>query len=305
MHNNLLAIVGTTASGKTELSLALAQELKAEIISCDSMQVYKYMDVGTAKATPQEQALVTHHMLDVKLPHENYTVVEYHKEVKKLISLINERDRLPMLVGGTGLYYQAVVDDYQFYPPAATEKIHNKLGNIYKQEGLTPLVKKLALVDPNFTDTKNPRRVIRALEVYELTGNSYSSLQAKNQSPYRLAVLGLYLEREQLNKKIDARVEQMWQAGILDEIKTILSLGAAANNTALQAIGYREGAAYLSGLLTENEAIREMKRETRRLAKHQQTWFKRDHRIHWLDGSLPANQLVQLSLDYLHHLRFP
>lgn len=282
----LAAIVGPTAVGKTALSIAVAQQLNAEIISCDSMQIYKGMDIGTAKASTAELQQVPHHMLDLLAPDEAFTVADYQRLVKELIRDINERGKLPLLVGGTGLYYQAVVDDYPFFPNESQDIVRKKWENICWEEGIAFVYGKLQQVDPEYALKVGPndrKRIIRAMEVWDLTGEPFTNLQRRNENAYDLRVVGLYVDRPLLYKRIEERVDKMLQDGLVDEVVSLRRKGYGISLNAMNALGYKQVNYYLEGMLTWNDMVAEIKRETRRFAKRQLTWFNKDQRIVWVD----------------------
>ncbi|SHH02732.1 tRNA dimethylallyltransferase [Thermosyntropha lipolytica DSM 11003] len=282
----LAAIVGPTAIGKTEVSLIVAQKLKGEIISCDSMQIYKGMDIGTAKVGEEERKKVVHHMIDIVDPEVNYSVADYQKKVKELIRDINSRGRLPILVGGTGLYYQAVVDDYKFFPMPSKDEVRRRLEEMVNEKGLSWAYEYLKTVDPDYAaliSSNDQKRIIRALEVYYLTGKPFSRFQTRDVSCYNLAAVGLYLERDELYRRIDQRVEEMIAKGLIEEVYALFKKGYDPSLNSMQALGYKQVWYYLSGFLTYEEMLREIKRETRHYAKRQYTWFKKDKRIMWIN----------------------
>lgn len=282
----LLAVVGPTATGKTRLAIEMAERLGGEILSCDSMQVYRGMDIGTAKASPLERARVKHHLIDIVDPREDFSVAQYQQLARAAISDLNLKGILPILVGGTGLYYQAVVDDYQFYPPAKRQAIRdywNKMISIY---GLDFGFKHLKAVDPDYAALiggQDRRRIVRALEVYELTGLPFSRLQDKNPRQYELLAVGLNMERQRLYELIDRRVDAMMERGLTKEVLQLRENGCNLSHTSMQALGYKQAMYFLQGFITEKTMIEEIKRETRRFAKRQLTWFKKDRRIVWKD----------------------
>lgn len=284
----LAAIVGPTAIGKTEVSLQVAANLSGEIISCDSMQIYKGMDIGTAKAGIEERQLVPHHMLDIVPPDRNFSVAEYQHMVKKLIEDINNRSKLPIMVGGTGLYYQAVVDNYDFFPLESQRETRNKWNYIIAERGLDYAYHELYRVDPDYAAKIAPvdqKRIIRALEVYELTGTPFSALQKKKQKTYNLSSVGLYIERQELYQRIDKRVDEMISKGLVEEVICLRQKGYNLSHNSMQALGYKQVLYYLEGFLNWEEMLREIKRETRRYAKRQLTWFKKDKQIIWINAS--------------------
>jgi tRNA dimethylallyltransferase len=282
----LAALVGPTAVGKTELAIKIAQRMKAEIISCDSMQVYRGMNIGTAKASLQQQSMVPHHLLDIVEVDHHFTVAEYQSQAQELIRQINQRRKIPMLVGGTGLYYQAVVDNYSFYPMDSHQEVRRQLQQEAAQKGLPNLYMRLNKVDPDYAQRISPqdeKRIIRALEVYELTGKPFSEQQTRQVNTYNLASVGLYLEREILYQRINDRVDKMLQKGLIDEVNSFRHQGYGLHNNAMQALGYKQVLYYLDGLLTYQEMAEAIKKETRNYAKRQITWFKKDKRITWFD----------------------
>jgi tRNA dimethylallyltransferase len=281
----LLAVVGPTATGKTSLAIEMAERLGGEVLSCDSMQVYRGMDIGTAKASPAEQARVKHHLIDIVDPREDFSVARYQQLAQATISDLNQKDILPILVGGTGLYYQAVVDNYQFYPMAKRQAIRdywNKMISIY---GLDFGFKHLKAVDPDYAaliGERDQKRVVRALEVYELTGLPFSRFQVRNRHHYELVAIGLNMERQELYERIERRIDAMIDGGLIEEVMRLREEGCNLSHTSMQALGYKQVMYFLQGFLTKAMMIKEMKRETRRFAKRQLTWFKKDHRIIWV-----------------------
>ncbi len=302
--NKLAAIVGPTAVGKTQIAIEVAKRLNAEIISCDSMQIYRGLNIGTAKASLEEQNGIVHHLIDVVEPDEDYSVARFQEQAKNIIQELNQKKRLPLLVGGTGLYYQALVDDYTFYPLESHQKIRRQWNNLIKEKGLDYAYNYLQSIDPGYAATISPndqKRIVRAIEVYQLTGQPFSALQTKSQHTYRLAVVGLYLEREQLYQRINLRVEQMLDSGLIKEVTLLRDKGYNLNHNSMQALGYKQVFSYLEGFLSEEEMIDEIKRETRRYAKRQLTWFRKDRRIHWINPGEYSNDdlLVENISSYI------
>jgi len=293
---DLAAIIGPTAVGKTTISIEVARELNGEIISCDSMQIYKSMDIGTAKATSEEQNLITHHLLSVVEPNQEFSVAQYQKICKNLIASINARDKLPILVGGTGLYYQAVVDDYQFFPMKSGQKVREKWNKIVDQRGLDYVYEHLKSIDKDYASKINcndQKRIVRALEVFELTGNPFSIYQKRKKNTYNLAAVGLYLERQELYDRINQRVDDMLKNGLIDEVQTLRQQGYDLSLNSMQALGYKQVFYYLEGFITKEEMIEDIKKETRRYAKRQFTWFNKDKRIYWINiQDYPENDLL-------------
>jgi len=282
----LAAVVGPTAVGKTELSIGLAQKLGGEIISCDSMQVYQGMDIGTAKASPAERQMITHHGIDIVEPSMNFTVADYQKLAKQEILNITERGHIPILVGGTGLYYQSVVDNYDFFPMESLQTVRCKWEQIYTEKGLEYLYEQILRVDREYAlkiGANDKKRIIRALEVYDLTGQPFSSIQNKNRDTYHLSSVGLYLDRAELYARIEQRVDRMIKEGLIEEVADLRERGYDLSMNSLQALGYKQVYNYLEGMLTYEGMVNEIKKETRNYAKRQYTWFNKDKRISWLN----------------------
>lgn len=282
----LAAVVGPTAVGKTELSIGLAQRLGGEIISCDSMQVYQGMDIGTAKASLVQRKMIAHHVIDIVEPSINFTVADYQKIAQQEIINITERGHIPILVGGTGLYYQAVVDNYAFFPMDTLHAVRCKWEQIYEEKGIEYLYAQILAVDRDYAikiGTNDKKRIIRALEVYDLTGQPFSSMQNKNRDTYLLSAAGLYLDRAPLYNRIEQRVDRMIKEGLIEEVAGLRERGYSLSMNSLQALGYKQVYNYLEGLLTYQGMIYEIKKETRNFAKRQYTWFNKDKRIKWFN----------------------
>ncbi|MGI9952728.1 tRNA (adenosine(37)-N6)-dimethylallyltransferase MiaA [Moorellaceae bacterium AZ2] len=287
----LAAIVGPTAVGKSEIALEVAARLDAEIVSVDSAQVYRGLNIGTAKLLPHQRVSKTgkpipHHLLDVVEPHESFSVADYQRLAREAIAGIHLRGHLPLLVGGTGLYFQAVVDPYFFVPGARDDALRARLQEEAERYGNDYLYRRLQEVDPVAAARIHPhdrRRLIRALEVYLLTGQPISATWGGrwSSSPYRLALAGLTMERELLYERINRRVDEMIASGLVEEVRALLKKECNPQMPSLQILGYKEIAAYLQGHLTFEEAVYLLKRNTRRYAKRQWTWFRRDPRIVW------------------------
>lgn len=296
--------MGPTAVGKTTLSIEIASRLGGEILSCDSMQVYRGMDIGTAKVSPRERLLVPHYLIDIADVNEDFNVARYQALARRIIREVQGRGKLPILVGGTGLYYQAVVDDYQFYPIESKQKVRQKWHNMIEAEGLNAVYQYLLKVDPDYAGKINindEKRIVRALEVFELTGVPFSRQQKRKIDSYRLAAVGLEMDRKELYRRIEQRVEQMLQMGLVDEVQALIVKGCDFRSNAMQALGYKQVIWYLNGFLSYKEMVAEIKLETRRFAKRQLTWFKRDRRIHWIQvkNEDSPQLLVKNILNYL------
>lgn len=287
----IAAIVGPTGVGKTEISIYTAKALNAEIISCDSMQVYKGMDIGTAKIIKDEMQGVKHWLLDIADPRQNFSVCNFTQMCKSAAEDISSRGKLPLIVGGTGLYVDSFVNGAEFCEQKSDIKYRKELENIAKNNGAEYLHKMLEKADKKSAEkihTNNVKRVIRALEYHHLTGSTISqhNEQDKLRPPaYDCMYIGLTRNRDELYKRIDMRVDKMLAGGLLDEVKKLVGSGIKKNCTAMQALGYKELLWYMHGLLTYGEAVRILKRDSRHYAKRQLTWFNRNKNIHWINLS--------------------
>lgn len=284
----LLVLVGPTAVGKTRYSLEIAETFQCEILSGDSMQVYRGMDIGTAKATPEERKRIPHHMIDIVDPDEPFSVSEFQRMARAKIAEIHERGKLPFLVGGTGLYVEAVCYDFSFGGTGENRAFREAMKQKALAEGTAALHRQLAEVDPESAKRIHPndlRRIIRALEVYEQTGVPLSQTFRKGEkkSPYELCVIGLHMEREKLYRRIEERVDRMIEAGLVQEVERLLAQGVPEDAISMQGLGYKEIIPYLRGEQTLEEAVAILKRNTRRFAKRQWSWFRRMPDIIWID----------------------
>ena len=285
--NNIICIAGPTASGKTALAMELAKELNGEVVSCDSMQIYKRMDIGTAKPTIEEMAGIPHHMLGVAEPEEDFSVSKYCEMASPIVDDIVARGKTAIIAGGTGLYMDSLMRGNDFAPFPATghrERLEEKLAIV----GLDAMIAELSAIDPEAVTRaqRNPRRIIRALEVFYETGETITSHNLKTQAiPPRYSPLWLGLDfepRALLYERIDLRVGIMLETGLEKEIRDLLASGISPNCTAMQAIGYKEFVAALDGQCTMEEAADEVRKASRRYAKRQLTWFRRNEKMHWL-----------------------
>lgn len=293
----LVVIAGPTATGKSEVAVEIATRLNGEIISADSMQVYRRMNIGTAKLLPEERKGVPHHLIDIVEPTENYSVANFQEQATQVIKEVHLRNKLPILVGGTGLYINAVIDNYFFPAGLLNSQIRQQLIQLGKEIGTEALHRWLVEVDPESAARIQPgdlRRIVRALEVFHLTGQPLSAFHHSKHSSspgYNLGMFGLYCPRELLYQRINRRVEEMISQGLVEEVKQLLAEGCTPSTTALQAVGYKEIIDYLRGYYDLDTAVEMIKRNTRRLAKRQMTWFKRDQRIRWFDiTQFPSSQ---------------
>lgn len=284
----LVIIVGPTAVGKTAVSIQLAKKIAGEIISGDSMQVYRFMNIGTAKPTDREKEGILHYMIDLLDPDEEFSVALFQDKVTGYIADILDRGKMPILVGGTGLYVRSVIDHYDFSPAGINQDLRHELFQQAETYGNPYLHKALREVDPATAERLHPndiRRIIRALEVYRQTGRTISSFQYRdNELPpkYRLGYFGLTMDRTNLYRRIEQRVDQMVSGGLIEEVSSLVERGYSPDLTSMQGLGYKEITGYLQGQYSLDEAIELLKRNTRRFAKRQLTWFRRDSRIKWL-----------------------
>lgn len=293
----VLVIVGPTAVGKSEIAVEVALSLGGEIISADSMQVYRLMNIGTAKPTESQRKGVPHHLIDVVWPDEEYSVARYQKEGRKIIEECHKRGSLPIIVGGTGLYIDALIRGYCFIELKTDWELRRKLELEGKNLGIHVLYNRLKAVDPETALKIHPndqRRIIRALEIYLRTGRPRSYYDKLRSAPnYNAVWFGLTRPREDLYRRIDRRVEQMLDLGFVDEVKELLKKGYHRNLFSMRSLGYREITDYLYGLSTIVEATRLIKRNTRHYAKRQFTWFKRKEGITWINlGELTKDKAI-------------
>ncbi len=285
--NRLLGIVGPTGVGKSRLAIQLAQALGGEIVNADSRQIYRYMDIGTAKPTPQERAIVPHHLIDIASPNENFSLAQYQQLAIRTIEDIQQRDKLPIVVGGSGQYVWSVLEGWGIPQVAPNPEFRQGLEERASMGEGDKLHNELNAVDPEAAeqiDPRNVRRTIRALEVFNETETPFSRLKHKEAPPFNIFVIGLTADREELYLRIDSRVDRMIEEGLVDEVKRLVSRGFDFNMPAMSSIGYRQIGLFLSGELTLPGAIQQIKFETHRLARQQYTWFQlEDTRIHWFD----------------------
>lgn len=287
----ILVIVGPTGSGKTDTAVLAALALGGEIITADSMQVYRGMDIGTAKPTPEEQRGVPHHLIDVVNPDEEFSVAEYVALADRIIAEIAGRGHVPIIAGGTGLYINALIDRWEFPPQPANFELREQLKDVAEREGPEALLERLRAVDPASAERLHPndvKRVIRALEVHQLTGRPLSSYDYKpgegaRPAPYRALIYGLTLSREVLNARLEQRVHAQLAAGLLEEVRRLYESGYGPELSAMKGITYRQLVGYLRGDYDFDTAVELMVRDNRRYAKRQYTWFKADPRIQWID----------------------
>lgn len=301
----ILVIVGPTASGKTALAIALAERFGGEIVSADSRQIYRFMDIGTAKPTAHEQRRVRHHLIDIRAPDDPFGLPDFLSEASRAILDITQHQRLPIVAGGTGQYVRALLDGWRAPTVPPDADLRARLEARAAVEGAATLHRELAAADPQAAaaiDARNVRRVIRALEVIRHTGQPFSAQKGRGAQPFRALVIGLALSRETLYKRIDARVDAMFASGLMEEVRGLLARGYSCELPALNSIGYVEVCGYLRGDLTLAEAVARTKTGTHRLARTQANWFRRsDPAIHWLDAEhgIPVAEAERLARGWL------
>jgi len=299
---NVLVIVGPTAVGKTALSIRLGQAFGGEVISADSRQVYRYMDIGTAKPTKAEQAALRHHLIDVIEPDGEITLAHYQRLAAQAIDDVWARGKLPMLVGGTGLYVRALLEGWTVPKVPPNKALRARLLQEADRDGHEALHARLAAVDPATAekiDARNVRRVIRALEVYSETGTPISALQQKRPPDYRLLKIGLTRPRPALYARIDARIDRMMEQGLVKEVGWLVDQGYGYDLPAMSGLGYQQIGRYLRGEVSLDEATALIKRQTRRFVRQQYNWFRlSDASIHWLDmDDLNESNAIEMVRD--------
>jgi tRNA dimethylallyltransferase len=289
MPRPVIAVVGPTAAGKSELSLQLAQALDGEVVNADSMQLYQGMDIGTAKLPVGERAGVPHHLLDIWPVSMAASVSEYQRLARATVDQIHARERLPLLVGGSGLYVRAVLDNLEF--PGTDPRLRSSLERELAQVGPAAMHEQLARLDPAAAAAilpANGRRIVRALEVVRLSGRPFSATLPSYESIYAAVQVGIELARPELDARIARRVDRMWQQGLVAEVRGLLTEGLAQSRTASRALGYAQVLRYLSGEWTEQEARDQTVLATRRFVRRQESWFRRDPRVVWISGDAGA-----------------
>lgn len=303
MQPKILVIAGPTASGKSALALELARRLDGEIVNADSLQVYRGMDIGTAKPTPEQRAVIPHHLIDVADPDQPFSAADFAEAAEKAIRDISSRGKRTVVVGGTGLYIRALLKGLVDSPGGADEfrqAMHEEAGRL----GNEALLERLHLVDPELAERTHPNnlvRIIRALEVFHLTGSPLSRYQREHGfsgQRYQCLQIGIRVERPLLYSRIDQRVDWMLEQGLLQEVRQLLGAGYGPETKAMRAIGYKEMTAYLAGECSLEEAIRLIKRNTRHYAKRQLTWFNADKDILWLEYPAEFDTILQHAIEF-------
>ncbi|MEU9127729.1 tRNA (adenosine(37)-N6)-dimethylallyltransferase MiaA [Kitasatospora sp. NPDC048540] len=298
----VVSVVGATAAGKSDLAVAIARSLGGEVINTDSMQLYRGMDIGTAKLTVEERGGIPHHLLDIWDVTEAASVAEYQRLARAEIDRLLAAGRTPVLVGGSGLYVRAAIDEMEF--PGTDPAVRARLEAELEADGPGLLHRRLAELDPPAAAAilpSNGRRIVRALEVIEITGLPFTANLPGHTAVYDAVQIGVQVPRPELDERIGLRVDRMWQAGLLDEVRALELAGLREGRTAARALGYQQVLAHFAGECTEDEAKAETVRATRRFARRQESWFRRDDRIHWL--SRPAGTdpvaLLERSLELI------
>lgn len=287
--NSLIAIIGPTGAGKSRLAIRLAQIFAGEVASADSRQVYRFMDIGTAKPTPQELALVPHHLISIVNPDEDFSLAQYQQMAYQAIAEIQQRNKLPILVGGSGLYVWSVLEGWEIPQVPPNSAYRRNLEQVADGGGAEELYHQLMAIDPvaaQKIDQRNVRRVIRALEVCHRAETPISRLQGKRAPSFHTLIIGLTMEREELYRRIDERVDDMVNRGLVAEVEKLVGMGYDFSLPAMSGIGYREIGMYLRDAMTLDEAVQRIKHETHRFVRHQYNWFRlKDDRIKWYDVS--------------------
>lgn len=311
MKNPLVILTGPTAAGKTKLSIALAKAVGGEIISADSVQVYKHMDIGSAKIKQEEMCGITHYLVDILEPVQDFSVVLFQQYAKQAIEQIRAKGKIPIMVGGTGFYIQSVLYDIDFQDSMADDSLRKELEETARQQGAEYLHHILEQCDPQAAaqiHANNMKRVIRAIEFYRQTGtkiSEHNTIEREKQSAYNSFYFVLTDTRSRLYENIDKRVDSMIEKGLTDEVKKLIEMGCKRNSTAMQGLGYKEIYDYLSGECTLDEAVYRIKRDTRHFAKRQLTWFRREKEVIWVEkGSFKNAQelLMFLIEDYKKYI---
>ncbi len=300
----VIVICGPTASGKTGLSIELAKRIEGEIVSADSMQIYQEMDIGTAKPTKEEQQGIKHYLMDFVSPEERYSVADYKKEAKRAIKEIIKKGKVPIVVGGTGLYIDSLIYEIEYPDIEFDEEYRKKLEQRVEQQGLEKLCEEAQRIDPKAMEKisqNDEKRILRILEIYHATGKTKTEQEIesrKNPVEYEYQVYALKWDREVLYERINKRVDLMIEQGLIEEVKMILEKHQKFP-TAMQGLGYKEVVAFLEGNMTQEEMIEKIKMETRRYAKRQMTWFRKNKQTIWLEGQVQKQDNIKIILEGL------
>lgn len=302
MKPKVIVICGPTASGKTSLSIEVAKKIDGEIISCDSMQIYKEMNIGTAKPTVEEMQGIPHYMLDFVLPSERYSVADFKEAATDRIEDILKREKVPIIVSGTGLYVDALTKNITYPEIEIDLEYRKQLEELIKENGLESLYEEAKKIDEKAMQTiskNDKKRIMRVLEIYHQTGKTKTQLESESRltpPPYEYIVFAINMEREKLYERINKRVDIMIDQGLIEEVEA-LTKKYEEFPTAMQGLGYKEVVSYLKKEITKEEMIEKLKMETRRYAKRQLTWFRKDENIKWIDGLAPLEQNIQCILE--------
>lgn len=299
MLKKIIAVAGPTASGKTALAIKIAQRFDGEVVSCDSMQIYKFMDIGTAKPDKSELEAAQHHMIDIVHPSEKCSVADFVEKARACIDDIISRGKLPILAGGTGLYMDSVLENIVFEDFGSDPEFCAEMQKLADTEGVDAVHCLLMEKDPEAAEKIHPnnvRRVIRALEVCHLTGKTSTqvNLESRREPLYDALILGIDTDREVLYDRINKRVDKMMENGLLKEVQALKNMGIGRDTTAMQAIGYKEILEFLEGKAALDEAVEKIKMESRRYAKRQMTWFRRNEKIQWISAEKPDYMTIVL-----------
>lgn len=298
----VIVICGPTASGKTALSIELAKRINGEIVSADSMQIYKDMDIGSAKVTQDEMEGIQHYLIDCVLPSERYSVANYKQDAKNAIEEILKKRKTPIVVGGTGLYIDSLIYEIEYKDIKINEEYRKELERIREEEGLEVLYKKALEIDPIAMEkisSNDYKRITRILEIYEATGKTKTQQEAEsrlNEIPYNYKVFAIDYDREKLYERINKRVDIMIEKGLVEEVKTLLEKYTEFP-TAMQGLGYKEVKQYLDGELNKEEMIEKIKQESRRYAKRQFTWFRKNKQTIWINGQASTEENINIILE--------
>jgi len=287
--NKVYIVLGPTASGKSGLAIELAKDINGEIISADSMQIYKYMDIGTAKVTPEETQGIKHYLIDEVYPDEDFSVARFKDKAEEYLELILDKGKMPVIAGGTGLYINSLVYNIDFAKAPMDSRWREELTKEADEKGIEELYERLKKIDPESWQRlhlNDNKRIIRALEVYYQTGETMTEQIRRSRevpSKYKFVLIGLNMDRSLLYDRIDRRVDKMFENGLVQEVEKLVEMGYDKNTIAMQAIGYKEVLAYLRKEITFDEAVYIIKRDSRHYAKRQITWFKRLEKVNWID----------------------
>jgi len=294
-----IVIIGPTASGKTELSISIASKIGGEIISADSRQIYIGMDIGTAKPTKRQQELIPHYLIDIITPDKNYSAKEFATAAENTIKNIKKRNKVPLIVGGTGLYIKALFEGIFEHPPIP-HTIRKRLNQEFTKKGLKPLYKRLQKIDKLSAERisqNDKQRIIRALEVYEFTGKPISQLQKEKKSPLLNPIyIGIYIPREQLKNRIKNRIYKMFKDGFIEEVEDLLYKGYRCSFPGFSSIGYKEVCEMIQGNLGKEDCIKKIIKHTVQYAKRQMTWFRKISNVNWVQNSQSAYSLINKAL---------